>query len=156
MKTFAVVLMLAATVPAVTAAPCMPWGYSKYNGAEFTANNDACAAATKYQLLPPSAKPTDQQLVAMCSVPACNKLVAQVQAADPKDCSYLDVLNLSKINMKKFVKNYYKTCWGIVVNEPTGSPQPQPNIRVPTQQPPVQNPPTQNPPTQNPPVQKPQ
>ncbi|KAL3674629.1 hypothetical protein V7S43_000571 [Phytophthora oleae] len=69
---------------------------------------DSCQTASGYTFVPPSAYPTETQVLLMCLTSDCYSLVADLLALDPSDC----VINFGtvSINVLELAESFLPNC----------------------------------------------
>ncbi|ETO62906.1 hypothetical protein F444_19256, partial [Phytophthora nicotianae P1976] len=69
---------------------------------------DSCQTASGYTFVPPSAYPTESQILLMCLTPDCHSLIADLLALEPADC----VINFGtvSINVLELAESFTPNC----------------------------------------------
>ncbi|KAJ0408376.1 hypothetical protein P43SY_003102 [Pythium insidiosum] len=78
-----------------------------------------CIASTGYELLPPPAAPTKEQVAKLCASDSCKAVFTSLQKMDIPDCS---ISILGGLNMKKVISEAFGQCSGTDAAKPTEKP----------------------------------
>ncbi|POM80648.1 Elicitin [Phytophthora palmivora] len=75
---------------------------------------DSCQTASTYTFVPPSAYPTDTQILLMCLTPACASLITDLLALQPADC----VINFGtvSINVLELAESFEPNCTALNIS----------------------------------------